>query len=137
MQNVRDRDESLMAEFEAIIAPEFGEVYRNPGRGFWSDGKGVFQAIPRQYAKGLDLLASIHSHPNWHEIGPPHERLQKLSENPTRMGEYLFRRSSWPVNVTWYIRAIDGLLEHRAAGRRPGPEQCERACYPHCFGHPR
>jgi hypothetical protein len=125
VQNVRDRDESVMAEFEATIAPQFGEAYRNPGRGFWSDDKGVLQAIQRQSVKGLDLLGSVHSHPNWHEIGPPHERFQELSENPTRMDEYLFRQSSWPINVIWYIRAINGLLEHRVAGWRPGPEQCE------------
>ncbi|MFF1447333.1 hypothetical protein ACFVYF_04055 [Streptomyces sp. NPDC058274] len=125
VQNVRDQDESVMAEFETAIAPRFGEVYRNPGRGFWSDDKGVLQAIQRQSAKGLDLLGSVHSHPNWHEIGPPHERFQELSENPTRMDEYLFRQSSWPVNLIWYIRAIGGLLEHRVAGWRPGPERCE------------
>ncbi|MES4887040.1 hypothetical protein [Streptomyces sp. NPDC096012] len=126
VQNVRDRDESVMAEFEANIVPQFGEVYRNPGRGFWSDDKSVLQAIQRQSEKGLDLLGSVHSHPNWHEIGPPHERFQELSENPTRMDEYLFRQSSWPVNVIWYIRAIDGFLEHRVAGWRPGAERCER-----------
>ncbi len=124
--NVRDSDESVIAEFEGTIAPRFGEVYRNPGRGFWSDEDGVLQAVKRQSAKGLDLMGSIHSHPNWHEIGPPHERYQQLSENPTRMDEYLFRQSSWPVNVIWYIRAIDGRMAHRVAGWRPGAEQCDR-----------
>ncbi len=124
--NVRDSDESVMAEFEGTIAPRFGDVYRNPGRGFWSDEKGVLQAIKRQSANGLDLMGSIHSHPNWHEIGPPHERFQQLSEHPTRMDEYLFRQSCWPVNVIWYIRGGGSGMAHRVAGWRPGAEQCDR-----------
>src|ERR1700676_507309 len=121
VSNVRDSDESVMAEFEGIIAPQFGDVYRNPGRGFWSDEKSVLQAIKKQSANGLELRGSIHSHPNWHEIGPPQERHQKLSQNPTRMDEYLFRQSYWPVNVILYVRASDGGLAYRVAGWRPGP----------------
>jgi hypothetical protein len=126
VQNVRDSDESVMAEFEATIAPKFGEVYRNPGRGFWCDENGVLRAIKQRAARGLELMGSIHSHPNWHEIGPPHERYQKLSENPTRMDEYLFRQSCWPVNVIWYVHTSGGDLAHRVAGWRPGPERCDR-----------
>ncbi|WP_053657478.1 hypothetical protein [Streptomyces sp. MMG1121] len=124
--NVRDRDESVIAEFEGTIAPQFGEVYRNPGRGFWSDEKGVLRAVMEQSANGLELMGSIHSHPNWHEIGPPHERFQELSEHPTRMDEYLFRQSCWPVNVIWYVRSTGDGMAHRVAGWRPGPEHCGR-----------
>jgi hypothetical protein len=124
--NVRDSDEGVIAEFETTIAPRFGEVYRNPGRGFWSDDKGVLLAIQRQASNGLELMGSVHSHPNWHEIGPPHERFQQLSENPTRMDEYLFRQSCWPVNVIWYVRTSGGELAHRVAGWRPGPQHCDR-----------
>ncbi|MFD9354832.1 hypothetical protein [Streptomyces sp. NPDC060031] len=120
--NVRDSDESVIAEFETAIAPRFGDVYRNPGRGFWSDEKGVLRAIQQQAANGLELMGSIHSHPNWHEIGPPNERFQQLSEVPTRMDEYLFGQSCWPVNVIWYVHADSGGLAHRVAGWRPGPE---------------
>jgi len=123
--NVRGSDESVMAEFEKTIVPQFGDVYRNPGRGFWCDERGVLQAIKKQSANGLELMGSIHSHPNWHEIGPPHERYQKLSENPTRMDEYLFRQSCWPVNVIWYISGGGGGMVHRVAGWRPGVGQCE------------
>ncbi|WP_327706115.1 hypothetical protein OG530_35040 [Streptomyces decoyicus] len=124
--NVRGSDESVMAEFEATIVPRFGDVYRNPRRGFWSDEKGVLRAIMQQSANGLELMGSIHSHPNWHEIGPPHERYQRLSENPTRMDEYLFRQSCWPVNVIWYVHESSAGIAHRVAGWRPGPEQCEK-----------
>nr|ATE50864.1 JAMM metalloprotease [Actinoplanes tsinanensis]AVL27078.1 metal-dependent protease [Actinoplanes tsinanensis] len=124
--NVRDSDESVMAEFEATIAPQFGDVYKNPGRGFWSDEQGVLQAIRQQSANGLELLGSIHSHPNWHEIGPPHERRQRLSEHPTQMDEYLFRQSCWPVNVIWYVHESSGGIAHRVAAWRPGAEQCDR-----------
>jgi proteasome lid subunit RPN8/RPN11 len=126
VSNVRDSDESVMAEFEEIIAPQFGDVYRNPGRGFWCDEKSVLQAIKQQSSSGLELMGSIHSHPNWHEIGPPHERYQELSRNPTRMDEYLFRQSCWPVNVILYVRASGDGLAYRVAGWRPGPEQCDR-----------
>jgi hypothetical protein len=120
--NVRDSDETVIAEFETTIAARFGEVYRNPGRGFWCDESQVLQAIKRHAENGLDLLGSVHSHPNWHEIGPPHERYQQLSEHPTRMDDYLFRQSGWPVNVIWYIRGD----EHRVACWRPGPLNCDR-----------
>ncbi|GII87795.1 hypothetical protein Ssi03_57850 [Sphaerisporangium siamense] len=124
--NVRDSDESVMAEFEATIVPRFGEVYRNPKRGFWSDEKGVLQAIMKQSANGLELMGSIHSHPNWHEIGPRHERYQRLSEKPTKIDDYLFRQSCWPVNVIWYVHESGGGIAHRVAGWRPGPDQCDR-----------
>ncbi|MGF1425945.1 hypothetical protein [Kitasatospora sp. LaBMicrA B282] len=124
--NVRDSDEGVIAEFETTIAPRFGEVYRNPGRGFWSDEIGVLRAIQRQAANGRELLGSIHSHPNWHRIGPPHERFQRLSENPTQMDAYLFGQSCWPVNVIWYVHTDDAGLAHRVAGWRPGPAGCER-----------
>ncbi|MFE0102590.1 hypothetical protein [Streptomyces sp. NPDC059009] len=124
--NIRGDDEDVMDEFETIIAPQFGEVYRNPGRGFWCDEEGVFAAIRRQAANGLELMGSIHSHPDWHEIGPPHERTQELSELPTRMDEYLFRQSCWPVNVIWYVHTRDGVVAHRVAAWRPGPDQSDR-----------
>lgn len=126
VQNVRDSDQSVMAEFEGTIAPRFGDVYRNPGRGFWCDEEGVLQAIKQQAENGLELMGSVHSHPNWHEIGPQHERYQKLSENPTRIDEYLFSQSCWPVNVIWYVHSTGGDIAHRVAGWRPGSEQCAR-----------
>lgn len=124
--NVRDRDEGVITEFETIIAPRFGEVYRNPGRGFWCDESDVLQVVTRRAAEGLDLLGSVHSHPNWHEIGPPHERRQQLSENPTLMDDYLFRQSCWPVNVIWYVHNTDGAVAHRVAAWRPGPAGCDQ-----------
>ena len=124
--NVRDSDEGVIAEFETTIASQFGDVFKKPGRGFWCDDKSVLQAIKRQAAKGLELMGSVHSHPNWHEIGPPHERFQELSENPTGMDEYLFRQSGWPVNVIWYVRALPGGMTHRVAAWRPGAVKCDK-----------
>ncbi|OWV11963.1 hypothetical protein B5D80_03375 [Micromonospora wenchangensis] len=123
--NVRGRDESVIAEFEERIAPRFGEVYRDTERGFWCADEGVLRAIKQHSVNGRELLGSVHSHPNWHEIGPPHERGQRLSEQPTGMDEYLFRQSGWPVNVIWYVRASGDRLIHRVAGWRPGPQGCE------------
>ncbi len=125
--NVRDTDNRVIAEFESSIAPQFGEVFKNPGRGFWCDDRGVLQAIKRHAASGRSLMGSIHSHPNWHEIGPRHERRHELSENPTQMDEYIFRESGWPVNVIWYVRASDTGMTHRVAAWRPGADQyCDR-----------
>lgn len=126
VSNVRDRDERVIAEFEGTIAPRFGDVYRNPGRGFWCDEEGVLEAVKRHAADGLELMGSAHSHPNWHEIGPPHERRQQLSESPTRMDEYLFRQACWPVNVIWYIRSTGGEMMHHIAAWRPRSAGCER-----------
>ncbi|ABD11235.1 hypothetical protein ThrDRAFT_04625 [Frankia casuarinae] len=124
VKNVRDSDADVIAEFEDVIAPQFGDVYRNPGRGFWCSGEDVFQAVKKHEAAGLELIGSIHSHPNWHEIGPQHERTQRLSEKPTRMDEYLFRQSSWPVNLIWYVHAGRQGLAHRVAAWKAGPERC-------------
>jgi hypothetical protein len=124
--NIRGSDETVIAEFEASIVPRFGEAYRNPERGFWCDEQAVLRAIMRQAENGLELLGSVHSHPDWHEVGPPHERHLRLSENPTRMDEYLFRQSRWPVNVIWYVSGGDSGMTHRVAAWRAGPHQCER-----------
>jgi hypothetical protein len=124
--NVRGTDSSVIDEFERSIIPQFGEQYRDSERGFWSDDKAVFAAVKRQAASGLKLMGSIHSHPNWHEIGPPHQRFQELSEQPTKMDEYLFQQACWPVNVIWYVRASSGGMTHRVAGWRPGRKQCNR-----------
>jgi hypothetical protein len=123
--NVRGSDEKASAEFEEI-AIQFGDEYKNPQRGFWCDDNNVFQAIKQQSSMGLELLGSIHFHPNWHEIGPPQERRQRISENPTRTDEYLFRRASWPVNVICYSRQSEGVLIHRVAGWRPGSAKCRK-----------
>lgn len=126
VSNVRDSDASVMAEFEGPIATTFGDVYKNPGRGFWCDEEGVLQAVKRQVERGRELMGSIHSHPDWHDIGPRHERAQRLSENPTQMDHYLFRQSCWPINVIWYISSGGGDMAHRVAGWRPGLEHCDR-----------
>ncbi|MBI1758682.1 MAG: hypothetical protein HYR62_05600 [Actinobacteria bacterium] len=124
--NVRGSDKTVIAEFEAAIVPRFGEAYRNPERGFWCDERAVLAAIMRQAENGLELLGSVHSHPDWHEVGPPHERHLRLSEHPTRMDEYLFQQSRWPVNVIWYVSGGDAGAIHRVAAWRAGPRQCER-----------
>ncbi|MBP2334750.1 hypothetical protein JOF41_000928 [Saccharothrix coeruleofusca] len=124
--NIRSSDETVVAEFEAEIVPRFGEAYRNPERGFWCDEREVLRAVMRQADNGLELLGSVHSHPDWHRIGPPHERRLRLSENPTQMDDYLFRRLRWPVNVIWYVSGGDAGATHRVAGWRPGPERCEQ-----------
>ncbi|WNV87739.1 hypothetical protein [Umezawaea sp. Da 62-37] len=124
--NVRGSDETVIAEFEATIAPRFGEAYLNPERGFWCDEDAVRRAIMRRAEEGLELLGSIHSHPDWHRIGPAHERRMPLSEHPTQMDEYLFGRSLWPVNVIWYVSGGDDRLTHRVAGWRPGATRCDR-----------
>jgi proteasome lid subunit RPN8/RPN11 len=125
VRNVRDSDIGVISEFETTIAPRFGEVYRNPRRGFWCDDSGVLAAVKRQATNGLELMGSVHSHPDWHEIGPPHERFQQLSEKPTRLDAYLFHQSSWPVNLIWYVHGDShGGLHHRVAGWRPADEDC-------------
>lgn len=124
--DIRGTDETVIAEFEDTIAPQFGDAYRNLSRGFWSDEKAVLRAIMRQDEYGRELVGSIHSHPDWQNIGPVHERRMRLSENPTQMDEYLFRQSCWPVNVIWYISGGDRRVTHRVAGWRSRPNGCDR-----------
>jgi len=119
IENVRGTDSAIIAEFESQLAPKFGKVFLNKERGYWFDEREVLRAIRKRSREGLNPVGSVHSHPNWHEIGPPSERGAELSENPTRLDEYLFEELGWPVNIIWYVRAGGERWKHKVASWRP------------------
>lgn len=123
--NVRAVDRVPLEEFEQNIVPQFGKQYDDGERGFWCDSKDVLKVMRQFDEQGLDLIGSVHMHPDWHRIGPLHERgVQGLSQNPSRMDDYLFRNAGWPVNIICYLESrIDGITHTYAAWRPPRPEE--------------
>ena len=70
---------------------------------------------------GLEILGSVHMHPDWHRIGPTHERGHCLSENPTAMDEHLFRNTGWPLNIICYLESRGDEIVHTYAAWAPPP----------------
>lgn len=119
--NVRAVDPVPLEEFERNIVPQFGKQYDDGERGFWCSSQDLLKVVREFEDAGLEMLGSIHMHPDWHRIGPPHERgTQKLSEQPSRMDEYLFRNAGWPLNIICYLESrADGIAHTYGAFRPP------------------
>src|SRR5207244_1347374 len=82
-RNVRDSDQTAAEEYASMIVPCFGAAYANVRRGFWCDAKDLLRISRDAEDAGLEVLGSVHLHPDWHRIGPPHERATPISERPT------------------------------------------------------
>lgn len=118
--NVRAVDQAPLDEFKDNIVPQFGKQYDDAERGFWCDSRDVLKIMRQFESAGLDMIGSIHLHPDWHRIGPAHERgTQKLSEQPSQMDEYLFRNAGWPLNIICYLESRDDGIAHTYAAWRP------------------
>ena len=117
--NVRETSDVALAEFDEVIVPCFGAAYANKGRGFWCDPAELLSLTREAEAEGMELLGSLHLHPDWHQIGPPHERRQRVSEQPTEMDEYLFRNTGWPVNMICYLESRGSEIVHTFAAWSP------------------
>lgn len=113
--NVRETDATALAEFDEVIVPCYGAPYANGGRGFWCSNVDIMRITRDAASRGLEVLGSIHSHPDWHQIGPEHERGQRLSQLPTAMDEYLFRNTGWPLNMICYLESRDNEIFHTLA----------------------
>ncbi|MGY0232901.1 3-hydroxyacyl-CoA dehydrogenase family protein [Longispora urticae] len=109
-RNVRDIDEVATEEYAETIVPCFGAAYANARRGFWCDAKDLLRISRDADDDGLDLLGSVHLHPDWHRIGPEGERGLAISERPTPMDGYVLGQTGWPVNLICYLdRPADQL----------------------------
>lgn len=111
-RNVRDRDPVALAEFETSVVPCFGKPYANTRRGFWCDPADVLRISRAADADGLEILGSIHLHPDWHRIGPPAERAARISQHPTPMDRYMLSQAGWPLNLICYLEQRAGRLLH-------------------------
>lgn len=114
-RNARLTDPSAREEFAATIVPRFGTAYENPVRAWWLDPADLLTITRTADAAGLDVLGSIHLHPDWHRLGPECERDRPLSDSPTPMDEHMFRNSGWPVNVVCYLERRHGGLYYSLA----------------------
>ncbi|KAF4409321.1 MULTISPECIES: hypothetical protein [Streptomyces] len=122
--NVRAVGSVPQEEFKENIVPKFGKQYDDGERGFWCDSRELLDVTRRFEALGLDMLGSIHMHPDWHRIGPAHERgTETLSERPSRMDEYLFTNAGWPLNIICYLESRgDGITHTYAAWCPPASD---------------
>ncbi len=120
-RNVRETASHVLQEFDEVIVPCFGAPYANKGRGFWCDSVELLRVTREAEAEGLEMVGSVHMHPDWHQIGPQHERRQRLSEQPTAMDEYLFRNTGWPLNLICYLESRGDEIVHTFGAWAPPP----------------
>ncbi|MEU8950519.1 hypothetical protein [Streptomyces sp. NPDC048489] len=107
-RNARTTDPSACEEFRTTIVPRFGADYENPVRAWWLDPSDLLRITRDADGRGLDVLGSVHMHPDWHRLGPSRARAHPLDERPTEMDRYVFRSSGWPVNVVCYVERRHG-----------------------------
>lgn len=103
--NVRATSAVALEEFASSIEPCFGSAYRNPRRGFWCSPQDLLRIHRQADRSGMEILGSIHLHPDWHHIGPLEERGLRISEDPTPMDRYMFDNSRYPVNMICYLES--------------------------------
>ncbi|MFD5074380.1 hypothetical protein [Streptomyces sp. NPDC058371] len=118
-RNARTTDPAARVEFSETIVPRFGPAYENEHRAWWIDSRDLLTASREADALGLDLLGSIHMHPDWHRIGPPHERDFVLSERPTPMDHHMFGNTTWPINIICYLERRADAYYHSLAAWAP------------------
>ena len=114
-RNARTTCTAARTEFETTIVPRFGTAYENPVRAWWLDPQDLLHISKRADRANLDVLGSIHLHPDWHRLGPESERANPLSDRPSAMDEYVFRNCGWPVNIVCYLEQQHGSLYYSAA----------------------
>ena len=119
--NARRSDPAARREFAESIVPRFGPAYENESRGWWMDSRDLLKASREAEAEGLEIIGSIHMHPDWHRLGPPCERGVVLSERPTPMDRYVFGRTAWPVNLICYLECRAGVMYYALACWAPPP----------------
>jgi len=88
-------------------------------RGWWIDSRDLLRTSREAEAAGLEILGSIHMHPDWHRIGPPKERQFVLSERPTPMDQHVFANTGWPINVVCYLERRGDAIYHALAAWTP------------------
>jgi hypothetical protein len=121
-RNSRASDPTALDEFKDSIVPKFGPAYEDPARGYWLDPGDLLRIHRLADDAGLDIIGSIHLHPDWHRIGPPAASRNPLSECPTPMDRHMFGNAGWPVNIICYFETLSGGIHYtlQAWGPQPG-----------------
>ena len=118
--NARTTSGAAVEEFATTIVPRFGSAYENTDRGYWLDPADLLRIHHEADREGLEILGSIHMHPDWHRISQvPAERAHTLSSRPTPMDEHVFAATGWPVNVICYLEQIGGLTTYNVEAWGP------------------
>jgi len=118
--NARTTSSAAVEEFATAIVPKFGSAYENTDRGYWLDPADLLRIHHEADRAGLDILGSIHMHPDWHRISRvPAERACRLSSRPTPMDEHVFAAAGWPVNIICYLEQINGLTSYSVEAWAP------------------
>jgi hypothetical protein len=121
--NARTTDRAAIEEFETTIVPRFGSAYENTDRGYWLDPADLLRIGKDADRSGMDILGSIHMHPDWHRITREQaERACALSSRPTPMDEHVFAEAGWPVNIICYLERVNGLTSYNIEAWDPGGE---------------
>ncbi|MFE0464563.1 hypothetical protein ACFW1A_35455 [Kitasatospora sp. NPDC058965] len=111
-RNAKTTDPAARREFTETIVPRFGPEYGNELRGWWFDSADLLRISYQAEAAGLDILGSIHMHPDWHRICPELAGGRALSEHPTPMDRHAFGSAGWPVNLICYLETRGGAVYH-------------------------
>ncbi|MFE9402154.1 hypothetical protein ACFYNY_10280 [Streptomyces sp. NPDC006530] len=125
--NARAVEQVALEEFSTTVAPCFGAAYKNPRRGFWCSSRDLLRIHRRADELDLEILGSIHLHPDWHRIGPLAERGLCISEIPTPMDEYMFRNTGYAVNMICYMESTGGTVSTAIAAWTP-PSDTNSPC---------
>ncbi|TDD58860.1 hypothetical protein E1263_17450 [Kribbella antibiotica] len=122
--NVRASDPSARVEYADRIIPAFGAAYEHPGRGFWMDPQDLLRISREADSLGLEILGSIHYHPDWHRISSSAAAVP-LSEHPTPMDDHSFHNAGWPINLICYIESICESVYYTVRCWAPAPVEGE------------
>src|SRR5882757_4386766 len=127
--NARACDPAALEEFAVTIVPRFGKSYENTDRGYWLDPNDQLRIARQADNDGLEILGSMHMHPDWHRIGRTEaERTTPLSARPTQMDEHVFANTGWPVNIICYLERVNDVTCYtvEAWGPPPGDDRTQR-----------
>ncbi len=118
--NARTTSSAAVEEFATSIVPKFGAAYENADRGYWLDPADLLRIHHEADRDGLEILGSIHMHPDWHRITRvPAERACTLSSRPTAMDEHVFAATGWPINIICYLAQINGMTSYNVEAWSP------------------
>jgi hypothetical protein len=134
-RSVRGADPVVADEWGNVIIPCFGDAYANERRGFWAEPTGIRAIHDRAVEDGLDILGSIHLHPDWHNIGPEGERSLRISEQPTPVDRYLFANTGWPLNMICYVERSRGRASYNIAAWMSPAHATAEDCVPMPIRH--
>ncbi|EWM18255.1 hypothetical protein [Kutzneria sp. 744] len=121
--NARTTAGAAIEEFATTIVPRFGSAYENTDRGYWLDPADLLRINREAERTGMDILGSIHMHPDWHRITrKEEEQACALSSRPTAMDEHVFAEAGWPVNIICYLEQVNGLTSYNVEAWNPSGE---------------